>query len=219
MYLIQKNSLKQFNISKFKIILVIALIAISSAFTSIKIESLINNDSINIFKDTVYVEVENYEHLKYSYLFNNLKVKNREAFIYEVKAMSLRLGIPYKHILFVFNSESGLNPKAKNKSNGAYGLFQIIPTTAKGLGINQEELNNSDGYKQLEYFEKYINYYGVSKIKTIGDLYTLVYLPAYLNNDNKVIPIDIRNANPAYKHCSTIGEFKLLIEKKFNKQK
>lgn len=170
-------------------------------------------------KEVVYVEVEKYDHIKHSRFFDKMKVKNKKAFIYEVRAVAERTGIPYQDILSVFSFESYINPKAKNPNGGAYGLFQLMPRTAEGLGITQQQLYASNEYEQLKWFEKYLNYYGVENIKSFGDLYTLVYLPSYLGKDDKPIPQYIRDANPVYKDCKNIKQFKLLVEKKRNNLK
>lgn len=170
------------------------------------------------YTDTLYVPTKEYDHIKYDIFFERMKVDNRKAFIFAVKSMAERIGIPYEHIMGVFAFESNINIYSKNKSSGAYGLFQLMPKTAEGLGITREQLYSSDAYEQLRYFEKYIRFYGIENIKTFGDLYLLTYLPSYTKYEDKTIPQYVLDANPAYKHCKTIKEFKVFVEKKFNER-
>ena len=75
-----------------------------------------------------------------------MKIENKQSFIYAVKALSCRTGIPYEHMLGVFNSESiGINPKAGRKG-GAYGLeyadakvVDYVPTKTSKLITNCDE--------------------------------------------------------------------------------
>lgn len=210
-YKLNKKELKYENITS-KAILLFTLSSI------IALACLVNYPTEKATHTAVekeYVRVEDYDHIKYSKFFNKMKIKNKKSFIYEVKALAERVDIPYQDILGVFNFESGLNPKAKNFNGGAYGLFQLMPKTAEGLGISSNELYSSDEYVQLEWFEKYLNYYGTNNIKSFGDLYTIIYLPSYLGKDDKPIPQFILDSNPMYKSCKNIGEFKLLVEKKY----
>tara|TARA_R110000744_G_scaffold134509_3_gene243542 strand:- start:1048 stop:1629 length:582 start_codon:yes stop_codon:yes gene_type:complete len=172
-------------------------------------------DTIITKTDTVYVKQSKYEHLKYSFLFDVMKVENKESFIYELKALGARTEIPYEHFLGVFNPESGINPKAHNPT-GAHGLWQITSICAKELGITKEELLNSDEYQQLIWFEQYLNFWGVDKISSYGDLYCVVYLPNMVTKDKAKIPKWVLKSNPSYSHCKTIGQFKLFVEHKYN---
>lgn len=88
-------------------------------------------------------------------------------------------------LLGMMQSESGINPKAYNKNGGATGLIQFMPSTARSLGTSTQELMNMSAVEQLDYVEKYFsNWTGGSGQKlTGGDLYTLCFLPAYLDRE------------------------------------
>lgn len=45
-------------------------------------------------------------------------------------------GVPEALLDSVARVESGFNPGAVNRSSGAAGLFQFMPDTARGFGIN-----------------------------------------------------------------------------------
>lgn len=66
--------------------------------------------------------------------FENKVTSNKEAFLQKVRLICAKLGIEPDWLMFVMNSESGLNPAAYNPNGGASGLIQFMPDTAKGLG-------------------------------------------------------------------------------------
>ena len=72
--------------------------------------------------------------------FENKVTSNKEAFLQKVRLICAKLGIEPDWLMFVMNSESGLNPAAYNPNGGASGLIQFMPDTAKGLGTTTEAL-------------------------------------------------------------------------------
>jgi hypothetical protein len=196
------------------ILFVIFIVAITFAATK---KTQINTTEYVDVK--TLVPIENYDTIKYKKFLERIGVKNKLAFIHAVKSLGYKVNIPYEDLLIVMSFESGIKATSKNPLSGAYGLFQLTPATAEGLGISRKELYSSDEYKQLEYFEKYLKYHGLEKIKTFGDLYMIIYLPSWVNKDNKQIPESILKANPAYKDLKTVGDFKVYVQHKYNKIK
>jgi hypothetical protein len=75
--------------------------------------------------------------------------------------------------------ESGVNPKARNKSSGATGLIQFMPDTARSLGTTTDDLMNMTAVEQLDYVYKYFKMTGVGD-GSLGDLYMAVFMPKFV---------------------------------------
>ena len=116
------------------------------------------------------------------------RVKLTKSFLEKTKQVAQRIGCNYKDLLAVMNSESGLNSKAVNKKGGATGLIQFMPATAKALGTTTDALRNMSPEQQLDYVEKFYsmqrkNFVKSNRKLSAGDLYTLTFMPAYVNKE------------------------------------
>jgi hypothetical protein len=90
------------------------------------------------------------------------------------------LGVDKNAILAVMKQESGLDPKAVNKTSGATGLIQFMPATARGLGTSVEALRGMTAVQQLDYVYMYYKQVGVKPGMNAGDLYVATFMPAAL---------------------------------------
>ena len=104
-------------------------------------------------------------------------------FLAEVNRVAKAVKAHPADLLGLMASESGLDPKAQNKS-GATGLIQFMPDTAAGLGTSTSALMAMNRAEQMKYVEKFLkkSLKGVplkdGKVSA-GNLYTAVYLPAF----------------------------------------
>jgi hypothetical protein len=142
------------------------------------------------------------------YFINKVK-SNRDAFAAKVIEISKKLDIDPNWLMAVMNSESGLNPQARNMAyplNGGYatGLIQFIPSTAKHLGTSTDALYNMSNLEQLDWVYKYFRPYR-DKIESFIDLYMVTFFPAAVGKRNdhvlqakNISALAIARANPIF---------------------
>jgi soluble lytic murein transglycosylase-like protein len=89
----------------------------------------------------------------------SLYKQNKHTFDAYIKDASLKSGIEYSLIKAVIHAESGFNPKAISPK-GARGLMQLLPSTAKDMGvadIHSPTDNIAGGTKYLKLLLKRYN--------------------------------------------------------------
>lgn len=112
-----------------------------------------------------------------------------DGFYNKVVAMAKRLNCDPNALMGVMNAESGLNAQAVNKSSGATGLIQFMPSTAKGYGTSTSALRNMSAEQQLVYVEQYLTKnkkaagFANGEKMSAGQIYALVFLPARAKRD------------------------------------
>ncbi len=118
-------------------------------------------------------------------LVEQLDAKLGDGFCAKLEEVAKNINCNPTDLIGMMQSESGINPCAYNNNGGATGLIQFMPSTARSLGTTTSELLNMSAIEQLDYVEQYFsNWTGGSGEKlTGGDLYTLCFLPAYLDRD------------------------------------
>ena len=156
--------------------------------------------------------------------FENKVAENKAAFLQKVQLIAVKIGIDPNWLMFVMNSESGLNPAAYNPNGGASGLIQFMPATAEGLGTTTAALRQMSNVEQLDYVYKYFSPYR-GKMESLYDLYLVTFFPAALGKPDSYIlqtstlPAKvIADANPGIdldgNDQITVGEFKHWIDLK-----
>lgn len=89
-------------------------------------------------------------------------------------------------LMYIFNSESGVNPKAVNPNGGATGLIQFMPRTAIGLGTSTAKLKQMTATDQLYYVLKYYLRFA-GKITRIEEMYLINFYPYAISQPNSYI--------------------------------
>lgn len=141
-----------------------------------------------------------------------------------LKAVASKLGVDPFWLWITIQHESGWNPRAYNPSGGASGLIQIMPDTARGMGISTEAIRTMDANTQLAsivypYLAKY-----KGKMKDIADVYLAVFYPTAIGkSDNYILGSEkgmkyaglVAQENPAnnpdHNNVITKGEVKKVI--------
>lgn len=104
-------------------------------------------------------------------------IGNDTAFLNKVKKLSAKYQINPADLLGKFASESGLDPAADNGTH--VGLIQFSKDSARAVGTTQAALKRMSRAEQMEYVEKYFDYWKLPKGASAGHLYTISYLPAF----------------------------------------
>lgn len=69
---------------------------------------------------------------------------NVDEYNHIIMAKSQLHGVPYVVLKGLISVESGFDPNAKNPNSSAYGLTQVIKSTAESMGYNHASLNNPE---------------------------------------------------------------------------
>lgn len=91
---------------------------------------------------------------------------NKQEIINYIRQVANRMGVPVDLALALVNQESGFNPNAISKA-GAIGLFQLMPTTAAGLGVDPYNVQqNIEG--GLRYLKQQLDRFGGNRQKALA---------------------------------------------------
>lgn len=118
--------------------------------------------------------------------FINNVAGDRLAFQNKVISIADALGVNPNWLMYIMNSESGLNPAAVNRASGATGLIQFMPTTAKWLGTTTQALGQMTGLQQLNYVYNYFKPYA-GKLSSGVDLYLMAFYPYAIGKPDSYI--------------------------------
>ena len=101
---------------------------------------------------------------------------NKEA----IDDLASYVGVPPMWLVSVFDRESGLNYSIVN-SIGATGLNQLMPSSARGLGIDIDRYKNDIDYQlaSMKLFYSPIK----GRVRRAGDLYMFNFLPASVSQN------------------------------------
>lgn len=152
------------------------------------------------------IEVSNNELLGYSL---------PQEFINAVSQMCYRLGANTEDMLDVMNFETGgtFSPSIKNKSSGATGLIQFMPSTAKSLGTTTASLSKMSALQQLVYVEKYLKPYA-GKIGNLLNLSMAIFYPVAIGKPDYKFPPKVVKQNPG---IYTPRDYVAMVQGKRNK--
>jgi len=134
-------------------------------------------------------------------IFSDLIIENKEEFLNKVVQVSSYLKVNPNHLLFLmwFETAHTLSSRIQNKTTGATGLIQFMPSTARFLGTTTDELKRMPNYQQMDYVQKHLGLFK-GKYKDFVDLYCGIFWPAAVGKpDSYRITSDIvSKQNPIF---------------------
>jgi hypothetical protein len=111
-------------------------------------------------------------------------------------ALSGQLGIDPAWMANVIQFESRWNPQAVNRSTGASGLIQFMPSTAKGLGTTVEAIRRMTAGQQMQYVAAYFRRFR-GKLRSQEDVFMAVFYPAAVGRGASYrFPARVTKVNP-----------------------
>ena len=114
--------------------------------------------------------------------------KKDAAFVKEVERVSSKYGFSPGALIGLMQSESGINPQARNNSGGATGLIQFMPATARALGTSTDALYRMNRAQQMKYVDAFFSPYASGlKGASAGKLYAYVFLPGRAGRQSGVL--------------------------------
>lgn len=148
------------------------------------------------------------------------RVGNDPEFLAEVTRVAQKFNIKEGDLLGLMASESGLDPKSDNGTH--VGLIQFSADSARAVGTTQAALKSMTRAQQMKYVEKYFDYWKLPQGASAGQLYSVVFAPAYASKDNNAVlyssPSAAYNSNAPLDADGdgniTVGEMGGRIEKK-----
>jgi hypothetical protein len=78
------------------------------------------------------------------------------------------------------------SPAIRNRTSGATGLIQFLPTTARGLGTTTQQLARMSAVRQLDYVERYFRPYR-NRVGSLDDLYMAILWPRAVGKANDYV--------------------------------
>ena len=113
-------------------------------------------------------------------------IGNDTEFLAEVRRVAQKFGAKEGDLLGLMASESGFDPAADNGTH--VGLIQFSRDSARTVGTTQAALKAMSRAEQMKYVEKYFQHWKDAGYfpdnPTAGQLYSVVFAPAYANKQD-----------------------------------
>jgi hypothetical protein len=121
--------------------------------------------------------------------------KQDPAFGAAVNKVAQYFDISAADLMGLMASESGLRPDADNGSH--VGLIQFSATSAQAAGTTQADLKKMSRAEQMPYVQEYLKNAKLPKGASAGQLYTAVFLPAFVGKPDDFVVASKDGSEPA----------------------
>lgn len=128
-----------------------------SNFGTLLLDPRIKQVNANIVKQAPQISLKN-ALTEATAIQANTQVSSKSQILNVVSQISKKHGVDEKLVQALIKQESGFNPKAKSKA-GAMGLMQLMPATAKNMGVKDpyNTVQNVEG--GVKYLKSMLNKY------------------------------------------------------------
>ena len=137
-----------------------------SNFGTLLLDPRLKQVNANIVKQTPQTSLQNVL-TEATAVQANTQVSSKSQILNVVSQISKKYDVDEKLVQALIKQESGFNPKAKSKS-GAIGLMQLMPATAKNLGVKDpyNTVQNVEG--GVKYLKSMLNKYNGNVILALA---------------------------------------------------
>lgn len=137
-----------------------------SNFGTLLLDPRLKQVNANIVKQTSQTSLQN-ALTEATAVQANTQVSSKSQILNVVSQISKKYDVDEKLVQALIKQESGFNPKAKSKS-GAIGLMQLMPATAKNLGVKDpyNTVQNVEG--GVKYLKSMLNKYNGNVILALA---------------------------------------------------
>lgn len=137
-----------------------------SNFGTLLLDPRLKQVNANIVKQTPQTSLQN-ALTEATAVQANTQVSSKSQILNVVSQISKKYDVDEKLVQALIKQESGFNPKAKSKS-GAIGLMQLMPATAKNLGVKDpyNTVQNVEG--GVKYLKSMLNKYNGNVILALA---------------------------------------------------
>ena len=137
-----------------------------SNFGTLLLDPRLKQVNANIIKQAPQVSLQN-ALTEATAVQANKQPASKSQILNVVSQISKKHGVDEKLVQALIKQESGFNPKAKSKS-GAMGLMQLMPSTAKNLGVKDpyNTVQNVEG--GVKYLKSMLNKYNGNVILALA---------------------------------------------------